>query len=149
MTYLPAATQTNPSRFVSLYSQGFIIVGVLHMCFRSNHKSQAYVHFCKKIIYPSTSLYKVCSKKGYLSLGTELLQSPGKERGESSPAPLWLQHHPVEKALSDSNEWSQGWGQGVWTPRSMQSPLKEALNTCFCERPGTGLETFEWTGAQF
>lgn len=56
-------TKKKPSRIVSLYSHGFIIVGVLHMCFRSNHKCQAYVNVCKKIIYPSASLYKVCSKK--------------------------------------------------------------------------------------
>lgn len=66
-------------------------------------KVKAYVNFCKKIIYPSTSLYKVCSKRKkkeeYSSLGTELLLSPRKERGELSPAPLWLQHHPVKSSF--------------------------------------------------
>lgn len=45
-----------------LTAMAVIIIGVLHMCFRSNHKSQAYVNFCKKIIYPSMSWYKACSK---------------------------------------------------------------------------------------
>lgn len=88
MTYLWQHTRTHTrktSRIVSLHSHSFINVGVLHMCFRSNHKSQAYVNFCnnnKKIIYSWTFLYKVCRKKEYLSLGTELLLSPRKERGE-------------------------------------------------------------------
>ena len=76
----------NPSCIVWLYSHIFIIIGALHMCFRSNHKSQAYVRFCKKIIYPRTSLYKVCSSGEYSSPGTELLWSPRKESGELSPA---------------------------------------------------------------
>lgn len=89
----------NTSGVVSHYSYGFIIVGVLHMRFGSNPKNQAYVNFFKKIIYPSASLYKVCSKKEYLSLGTELLLSPSEERGESSPAPLWLQRHAVKSSF--------------------------------------------------
>lgn len=92
-----SATAEKTSCIVSFYGYGFIIVGALHMCFRSNRKSQAYVNFCKKIIYPSTSLYKVCSKKEYLSLGTKLLLSPRKERGGLSQAPQWLPQPSSEK----------------------------------------------------
>lgn len=39
-----------------------------------------------------------------------------------------------KKALSYSNDWTQGPGQGDWTAYSVQSPLKAAPNTCFHER---------------
>lgn len=85
------------SRIDSIYSDGFITIGVLTCASDQNHKSQAYMlTFARKIIYPNASLYKVCSKREYLSPGTELLLGPRKERGEWSPAPLWLQHHPVK-----------------------------------------------------
>lgn len=111
------------SRIVSLQSHSFRVVGVLHMCFVSNHKSQAYVSKKKKkIIYSRTCLCKVCSKKEYLSLGTDLLFGQGKREEswwELSPAPLWLQHHPAKSSF---------WLKPSSGPRSLDN-TQHAINS--------------------
>ncbi len=70
---------------VSLYSNAFINGGALHMCFRSNHKSEEYFNFCKKIIYSSMSLYKVCSKKRiFVPWHRVIVKAKERERGVES-----------------------------------------------------------------
>lgn len=79
MTCLSVTMQKKHHALFHLTAMAVIIIGVLHMCFRSNHKSQAYVNFCKKIIYPSMSWYKACSKNTNIC---PLTQSYCKVRGK-------------------------------------------------------------------
>lgn len=136
------------SRVVSLHSHGFIIVGVLQMCFRTNHKSQAYVNFCnnKKIIYSWMHLYKVCCKKEYLSLGTELLLSPRKERGElmrveSSSSVTTTPSRTSEKLfLIGAKLGAKESGHHAACNQCTQSSAEHM----FLWETRDGLETFEW-----
>lgn len=79
----------------------------------SYHQSQADVNFYIKIIYPSASLYKVCSKKKHICpMALESLLSAGK--GKLSPAPLRL--HRPEKG-SFWFKWMEPWSG----PRSLDT----------------------------
>lgn len=77
----------------------------------------------RKIIYFNTNLYKVCSKTNICPLTQSYGKTQGNREKRVGVELLCDSNRIQRKALSDSNEWSLGRGQGVWTSSSMHSPL--------------------------